>query len=207
VTGRQEPALRPPPEVSTLVGFPTASPPPQVFRVSRRAHGLWWFSSRGAGRFDLAHPMGTCYLAADPLSSLLEVLAGAAETTAAFLDARQVHRLDGMHSLLADATNRAATGFGVTRELSSITPNDLPQQWAAALHEAGFDGVRYMLRFDPSPRGLAVAVFGRAGEDHLRRRGAATPVGEGLRLRLQDECGVRVIPVPSAAQLRIAAPP
>jgi hypothetical protein len=151
--------------------------------------------------------MGTCYLAADPLSALLEVLAGAAETTAAFLDARQVHRLDELRARLADATHRAATGFGVTRELSSITPYDLPQQWAAALRDAGFDGVRYMLRFDPLSCGLAVAVFGRAGEDRTRPPGAATPVGEGLRVRLRDECGVRVIPIPNAAQLRVAEPP
>ncbi|CAN5294796.1 hypothetical protein BH20ACT8_BH20ACT8_06380 [soil metagenome] len=158
--------------------------------------------------------MGTCYLAADPLSALLEVLAGAAETTAAFLDARQVHRIDELRARLADATHRAATGFGVTRELSSITPYDLPQQWAAALRDAGFDGVRYMLRFDPSPCGLAVAVFGRAvavfgraGEDRTRPPGAATPVGEGLRVRLRDECGVRVIPIPNATQLRVAEPP
>ena len=49
----------------------------------------------------------------------------------------------------ADTTVRAARGFGVTAELASITPYDLPQQWAAAFAAAGHEGVRYRVRHDP----------------------------------------------------------
>lgn len=61
-----------------------------------QGHGPWWFGSSLAGRFDLPEPHGTCYLAADPLAALLEVLGpdrrGGAVSEGFFAE-RRLHRL------------------------------------------------------------------------------------------------------------------
>ena len=68
----------------------------------------------------------------------------------------------------------ARPGFGVTAELASITPYDLPQQWAAAFARAGYQGVRYRVRHDPGGS-RALALFGPAGERPGGRWAAAAP--------------------------------
>lgn len=45
----------------------------RVYRIFHRDHLPWWFSSDGSGRFDLAIPGGTCYLAEEPLGAFVEV--------------------------------------------------------------------------------------------------------------------------------------
>ncbi|HEY3140297.1 MAG TPA: hypothetical protein VGJ86_04170, partial [Acidimicrobiales bacterium] len=50
--------------------------PARLVRVCRRGRDTWWFSSDGSGRFDLAPPHGTCYLATDPIGALREASRG-----------------------------------------------------------------------------------------------------------------------------------
>jgi len=99
----------------------------------------------------------------------------------------------------ADTTVRAARGYGVTAELASITPYALPQRWAAAFAATGLQGVRYRIRHDPGGS-RALALFGAAGERRWPR-GRRQPVGRALLDRLAAEAGVRVAPLPVAADL------
>ena len=207
------PSLGPPPATAEeLAEFPASelSTETELFRVVRRGRAPWWFGSSMAGRFDLPAPAGTCYLATDPLAALLEALGpfrrGGA-VTIPFLEARELRRLFLPASeRAADATSRRAAGFGITAEIGTILPYDLPQRWALRWHEAGFGAVIYWLRHDPS-RGRGVALFGRAGARKRWRRGRARGIHRELIARLERECGVRVLRIPRSAELSWADDP
>jgi hypothetical protein len=98
-----------------------------------------------------------------------------------------------------DTTVRAARGFGVTGELASMVPYDLPQRWAAAFAAAGYQGVRYRIRHDPGGS-RALALFGAAGERRWPQ-GRSQQVAGSLLARLASEAGVRVAPIPAASDL------
>jgi RES domain-containing protein len=139
-----------------------------VYRIFRARRSPWWFSSDGAGRFDLPVPRGTCYLADDPLAALLEVTRGLTLLSESFLSGRRLLTGWPARSLrLADLTAAAAYRYGVTAELSAGADYTGPRAWAAALADTGFDGLRYRIRHDPRAELSGVAWFGRAGRpDH-----------------------------------------
>lgn len=206
---RQVPTLREPPaDPSALAGFPRSRLPAgtRLWRVVRPGNGPWWFSSSMAGRFDLAVPGGTCYLATDALTAVLELvgpeLAGGAVATGT-LDKRRLRELEapGDRSL-ADPTARRASAW-VTAEIHDLVPYGLPQRWAAALAAAGAEGVRYFVRHDPSRAAYGVALFGEAGERRGWPRGRERPIGAALRRRLAEECAIAVLDRPVAAALTV----
>lgn len=180
VPGRDVTAQQPPP--ADLTGFPARrlASGATVFRAHLARRSPWWFSS-GGGRFDLPAPRGTCYLASSALVAVRErlgpVLAARAVVPAGALDGVVVSRLatarvrdagDERASLrLANVRVAGAADFGVTRELESMTPYDVPVRWAVGFDAAGFDGVWYGPRFSPGAAG-AIAVFGAAGQDDGR---------------------------------------
>ena len=211
----EAPSLSPPAEPEALAGFPASAAGPErvLYRVVRAAFGPWWFAARDAarpGRFDLPLPNGTCYLAGDPLSALLEVVGsdlvrGAVSTR--FLAERRVCELRPPRRFtLADLTSRRARGFGVTAEIGTVVPYELPHAWAERLFAAGFRGLLCWLRHDPA-RGEGFALFGRAGERRSWPRGKARPVSAELVERLRRECGIEVLDVPRASELRLVEPP
>jgi hypothetical protein len=172
-------------------------------RVTHGEHGPWWFASDGGGRFDLVSPRGTCYLADDPVLAVLEVFGDLwpGVVSAEFLSMRRLWTLALPSQCdAADTTVRAARGFGVTAELATVTPYELPQRWAFALAAAGFDGIRYRARHDPGG-GRALALFGAAGERTRWRRGRSSPIAGPLLERLRREAGVVVAPIPDASDL------
>jgi hypothetical protein len=65
---------------------------------------------------------------------------------------------------LADCSVREARRFGVTLEIGGSDDYPLGRRWAAAFDGAGFQGIRYRLRHDPSGNLHGVALFGDAGE-------------------------------------------
>src|SRR4029450_991876 len=73
---RQRPSIVPPPPPEHLVAFPVwhVHAGTVLCRVTTSGLGPWWFSSDAHGRFDLAPPRGTCYLADDEVTALLEGL-------------------------------------------------------------------------------------------------------------------------------------
>lgn len=203
----------PPDSPAALRGFPRRNLPAgeEVARVVRAGAEPWWFSSDGAGRFDLSSPHGSCYVADDDLTALLEVLgptlAGGVVASDS-LDSRRLRTLRLPNdTATADTTSRRAVGFGVTAEIGTSVAYDCSRRWAAALHAAGFDGVRWWPRHDPARAGRAIALFGRAGARRSWPRGRERRIDAALRSRLVAECGVRVAPRPRLDRLTIASDP
>jgi hypothetical protein len=200
---RQIPTIGWPPPADELKAFPVwhVHAGTVLCRVTSTGFGPWWFSSTGEGRFDLAPPRGTCYLADDEVGAMLEVLGPIVVVSSGW-----TRRLSIWHLGLpdqcsaADTTVRAARGFGVTAELASMTPYDLPHRWAAAFAVAGHQGVRYRVRHDPGGS-RALALFGAAGERRRWPRGRGRVVDDDLLARLAAETGILVAPVPPVADL------
>ncbi len=203
---RQFPTLSWPP--SHLEEFPSRLLPAglRLFRVVRKGKGPWWFGSTLEGRFDLPEPHGTCYLAADPLAALLELLGperAGGIVAADFFAERRVRALQVPDEITAaDVTSRRASGFGVTAEIGTLIPYERPQAWALRLHHANFQGIVYWLRHDPA-RSEGVALFGPHGERKSWKRGRERAVSRELIGRLRSECNIEVVPAPHSRQLRI----
>jgi hypothetical protein len=156
------------------------------------------------GRFDLPEPDGTCYLATDELSALLEVVGPDLEggaVSSRLLQERSLRRLrlpGEQH--LSDLTSREAIHFGITAEIGTITPYGCPQAWAARLRAAGSLGLLYWARHDPA-RKEAVALFGPHGERKRWRKGREQAISAALLERLRGECSIEVIDVPRSDEL------
>lgn len=97
---------------------------------------------------------------------------------------RQPHRV-----LAADVLDaRALTEHGVTGEVSTTERYDRTQQWAATLAAAGFDGIRYRLRFSPQEQ-IGLGLFAAAGGARPDYAGDANPrpamdVAESMDVRV-----------------------
>lgn len=197
---RQEIALTEPPE--DLADFPSISLSGLWFRAHSASRSVWWYSSDGSGRFDLSDPYGTCYLGSTVSVAVRERLGrrlSAGAVPAAVADQMLVSRVR-LRARVADLTDQAAERFGITREIGTITPYDLPQRWAAALHGEGHRGLRYWPRFAVAAHDLSVALFAGAGAG--TRRGDPGPFTGRDALRA---AGIAVIGVPRS--LPITPPP
>lgn len=178
-----------------LDGFPAFTPDARsaLWRIHRRDRSPWWFASEGLGRFDLARPRGTCYLAEDPLGAFVEVFRAPGGVGPRELAAVGLARLRPPRGLrLADTTVARARRFGVTLELSSTPDYTLTRAWARALADAGFDGVRHRLRHDPSGALLGVALFGAAGEAPWRWTSRTIP--DDVLTEARRRFGILVLP-------------
>jgi hypothetical protein len=206
---REQVTLKTPGERSELEGFPrqTLRQGKILWRVTRAGRNPWWFSSELSGRFDLHPPHGTCYLATDEMTAMLESVGPelvGGTVSGGFFEGRRLRRLALPRSYRArDLTDRSAVGFGLTAEIYTIVPYTLPQAWAKALHDAGAEGVLYHARHDPSLEGKAVGLFGKSGVRRSWSRGREVPIDGKLRSRLYESCRIRVLPIPRAAELRI----
>lgn len=187
---------------------PLAGPPPNLegfpvvalnlgatfYRIHRAGNGPWWFSSKGM-RFDLPAPRGTCYLAEQEVGAFVEVFQ---EWVGAILprlevEARALSTLRLPETVsLADCTNPRALGFGVTSEIHSTPDRELTKRWALAFADAGYAGIRYFVRHDPSQRHIAVALFGSAGEASWPFD-APQRIGESMLHHVQEVFGLRIV--------------
>jgi RES domain len=164
---RQRQRQGPPPE--SLEGFPPAIFDGVGFRAARQ--DPWWFCTCGQCRFDLGPEdpsgLGTLYAGTDPVSGVLEVIGpefAGRPVARRFVAERTVWALAYDRPLqLADLVHRRAAGFGVTNELSTMVPYRVPQAWAKALADAGWDGISYRTRFNTSPQVTGMAWFDGAG--------------------------------------------
>ncbi len=199
----------PPEKRSALEDFPrkTLRRGLTLWRVTRAGRHPWWFSSELSGRFDLPPPYGTCYLATDDLTALLESVGPemvGGTFSELFLKDRCLRRLAlPRDHRVCDLTDRHAVGFGLTAEIHTIVPYKLPQAWAKALHDAGAEGVLYHARHDLSFDGKAVGLFGKSGERRSWSRGREVAIDKKLRSRLYESCRISVLPIPRASELRI----
>jgi hypothetical protein len=179
----------------------------RIFRAARAEPGTpWRFCTCGACRFDLDAPDGTLYAGDDPLVGVIETigphLAGTTISRRFLADRRIVSRLMPHDVELANIASRRAAGFGVTNELSTMTPYDIPRAWAATLHTAGCEGIRYRTRFDTGSRAGGLALFGPAGERAWRGRDEGSAAAPAIVERLRNECNVGVADPPRLNQLR-----
>ena len=206
-TAREHPAQRPPPGDLDLASFPgrRLDRGTVLFRAHRADRGAWWFCSDGSGRFDLAEPRGTCYLAESAVVAVRErigvVLGSRPRVPAAVLAGVVVSRLDVADPIsVANLRAARASTFGVQNELATLEPYDVPQAWARALDAAGFDGVRYPARFSTGRAG-SVAVFGPGGE-------RTDWPADGTPSAAADVPGAPLVrPEPRLDELTVVAPP
>lgn len=176
------------------------------FRQHAAAAGPWWFSSNGAGRFDLPAPRGTCYLASSAHAAVQERvgpdLAAHGLVPSSLLEGRVVSRLRLPRPVVAANIDAAdAIRHGVTRELAVMVPYEIPQKWAAALATAGFDGIIAGLRFTPG-RPVGLSIFGKAGERTRWARDAKPTLAAAVARQM----GLRVVEPPRADELTVVAP-
>lgn len=144
-----------------------------VHRVYRHdaVRSPWFFSSAPgrAGRFDLPHPLGSCYVGTSRVAAVLEAFQG-------FSGLLPVAELRGRRRVqaqvpigaprAADLASRASRGAGVTAALWAGGDRALTQGWARALYGAGWEALHHGIQHDPSGSERALTFFGPAGE-HL----------------------------------------
>jgi len=188
-------------EPGDLAGFPVVRPPAGLHRVCRGVNGTWWFSSDGSGRFDLEPPEGTCYFAADVYAAIREA-SRLGPVTPRWVAEREVRNVSppNPRARLAGTTRKAAGSFGVTNELVTLVPYDLPRRWATAFRAHAFEGIRHQLRHDQRARPGGISLFGPAGA-------GAAPDGERRLLDIEsvEDAGVRVIDPPHSAVLTVVS--
>jgi RES domain-containing protein len=195
---------QPPPPAQLKSAFPSRDYPAgaTVFRSHR--HGLEprWFSHSGVGRFDLAAPDGTCYVAESEVVTLLETWGGLTVVPSYIAAERDSSHLSlGNGMTVADLTSNLAVQYGITSEIFTTTDYGLSQLWASAFRRAGFGGIRYWARHDLAHTAACLAVFGPAdpskslagfeaeATDHL-------PDRRDLLDQLERETGITVLAVP-----------
>ncbi len=145
-----------------------------LYRVSRHSSGEPYFGKTANNRFnDRSSPKkkryGSCYLGLDLETAIAEtVLHDEMPVKGTFpiaymeIDSRYLVRFKRGLPLLANLTGIPLKTLGGHGSLSTITPYDLPQRWAMAVHRHPqcVDGIYYMSRhLNDRP---AVVVFERA---------------------------------------------
>lgn len=176
----------------------------------RDRQGPWWFGSSLLGRFDLPAPNGTCYVAADQLDAILEILGPdllpGGLAPASLLAGRHLRALRvPTPRKLANCLVQKA-GRWITAELSTLTPYAVPQAWASAFCRQGFDGVRYGSRHSPSRRSIVFALFGPAGERKWPA-GGAIQIDASHRHRIRERYGITLFDTPFEDELAFAPDP
>lgn len=204
----------PPEDSAGLVGFPCRLYESGflVYRVHRVEFGPWYFSNSGAGRFDLTGTArGTCYLAVNPITAVLEVLesVGGVVCDAFFAD-RRIRELRLPRALsAADTRHRHAARFHLTREIGAEVPYDRAQRWAHAFDSSrlltGIGGISYWPRHDLDPEAESIALFGKAGERRtgLWKKGRARRFDAGWFVLIEEKTGIVVLPTPDDDEISV----
>lgn len=188
----------PPNESRELAEFPAliwrAHQP--LSRIHRQDFASIFFGTDQDGRWNPPEPgseWGTCYLSTHRVGAALEVFG-----RFRFLPQREIDRrvLATVYLTsdvrLADMTDASVLGrYGLTAEASTGTEETTypcTQRWALRLQEAGFGGVYYGARHDPTLGSRSIALFGKASD---RDR-------EGALSEWVDETTATTTPIPAA---------
>ena len=197
-------SLLPPEDAGTLRRFPSLSLGTEqlLWRVHRSDLHPAHFSQKGEFRFDppvhSRSEFGTCYTALDPLCAFMETLSRFNPIPQRIVDERALSGLlPARRMRVADLTDPSVIGdFGIKGDLSTGGDYRAPQAWAAALRTAGFDGLQYIARHDPSANMRSIAIFGPPGEqpDMFQQLKDTGPIPVEVLLRARDVFHVIVLP-------------
>lgn len=200
----------PPADLTDFPVVKTADLPAELFRIFHHRHHStgavnppWRFSSvpPGESRFDIDQPQGTCYWSDRRYGCWVEVWRGTRMVDRADVTRRDLFTAKAPALRLANTLARATRRFGMTGELSTLIPYDVPQAWARAVHTAGFAGLVGLCRHDPSLTARSFAVFGPNGMVARRTgwttRRSAILADAQLAAELA-ELGIQVAAVPYA---------
>ena len=179
-----------------------------MYRVAKSAP--WWFCTCGGCRFDL-HPddpqgWGTLYAGTNPVTGVLEMIGPELHRrpiSREFLATRAIWVLGYDRSLnLADLQHPSATGFGVTNELATMVPYDVPQAWAEALAAEGLDGIAYRTRFVTDVEATGLALFDEAGSHEWVTQHYCRADDPEIVEELADR-GILVVDIPISSSMDI----
>lgn len=160
---------RPPAPRVDLTSFPdtTVTAEQEMYRAHASARSAWWFDNGAAGRFNLRGPRGSCCTATTVDTAVRERVREhvsqtgmvdpefASEFVVSKVSAPLPHRC-------AAVSHTDAARHDIVRELVTMHDYTVPQAWAAAFDESGFDGVFYASAFTTGGAS-AYALFGDAG--------------------------------------------
>ena len=149
---RQVPSIGHPPDPEHLSGFPVwhVHAGTTLCRVTTSGVGPWWFSSDGQGASTWSRPGAPATWPTTRSARCWRSSAPSSWSAPAGPTASASGTWPRPTSAGPPTPPCGPPGVsGVTAELASITPYDLPQRWAAAFARAGYQGVRYRVRHDP----------------------------------------------------------
>jgi len=174
---RRVTALRSPKPDMMLDEFPVKQRVEPMWRIilARHPHtgeprAPFWFASTGAdpyagGRYGLPPPHGSCYFATSPQGAWLEVF----RTTMVALGDLRKRRLcvttPPRPVTLGNLTTKRVRGFGITGDIHTCDDYTIPQQWSAALHTHGLQGISGKVRHDPALEEGTTTLFSNAGTE------------------------------------------
>ena len=191
----------PPGSSSALAAFPSvilrSSQP--LSRIHRETNATQWFSNDQTGRFDPPHGVedfGTCYFSTHPVGAFVETFGRINPISRQNIDER-VLATSYLASdvILANALDPHLIGqWGLTGELSTSADYDPPQQWANAWFEAGFSGVIYAARHDPSLQSRSIAIFGKPGYQPTAFFASTTAIPYWVESEAKRRFGFKIIP-------------
>lgn len=158
-----------PPAEADLSPFPEMylTPETPMYRSHGAAHGAWYFDSGAEGRFNLHGARGTCYAATSVDTAVREKVRGrvsqAGVVSRSLADSLVVSVVGVLTPHRCAAVNDVdAAKHGIVRELTTMASYSIPQAWAQAFEDAGYDGVAYGSAFTTGSAD-AYALFGEAG--------------------------------------------
>ena len=151
--------------------LPKATTLERIYRgldASGRPRSPWFYSSSdagAAGRFDLAEPHGTCYLAGDLDAAFLETFRGARVIAEKDVARRRVLTATASRPSApwADLTHELATEAGVSLDVFSGSGYSDTQALAAECHASGDRGVISLIRHQSDGTARGYSMFGQAG--------------------------------------------
>jgi hypothetical protein len=165
-----------------------------TWRAHHVARGAWYFDNSDGGRFNLHGERGTCCTATEVETAVREKLrdelVAARVVSRALADTFQVSELTArVAHRCASVSSPQVARHGIVRELVTMAAYEVPQAWAQALDEAGFDGVFYASAYTTGDAS-AYGLFGPEGapdasagyEAKLHLTGAAACESIGIRV-------------------------
>lgn len=151
-----------------------------LWRIHAADINPWFFDAGPDGRFNLAD-MGTCYLAEEPIGAFVEkfgrLLRPGGVIPEPLVDTQRLSRLRPPKVSVVDLSDPKVLGLsGLTAEIHATTDYRLTQNWARALRDAGYAGIRYKARHDPRRQLVSIAIFGSSKPPRSAAKTTAIPV-------------------------------